>query len=103
MQWAREKFEELFKQPAENVNLYLSQPNFLETSLKQSGNQKEILDGIKNFLITAKPLSFEECVAWARLRFEEHFNNNIQQLLFNFPKYSVSRDVNKFVLGNAIS
>jgi hypothetical protein len=36
-----------------------------------------------------KAISFEQCVIWARLRFEELFNNNIQQLLFNFPRDAV--------------
>ncbi|CAG8452464.1 12540_t:CDS:10 [Ambispora gerdemannii] len=90
IQWARELFEGLFKQPAENVNQYLSQPNFVELTMKQGANQKDILEGIRNFLVTAKPLSFDECIAWARLRFEELYNNNIQQLLFNFPKDSIT-------------
>ncbi|RUP12667.1 hypothetical protein BC936DRAFT_139798, partial [Jimgerdemannia flammicorona] len=90
IQWSRDLFEGLFRQPAENVNLYLSQPNFIETSLKQSGNQKELLESLRNFLVTEKPLSFDECIHWARLRFEEFYNNNIQQLLFNFPKDSVT-------------
>jgi len=89
IQWARDLFEGLFKQPAENVNLYLSQPNYIESSLKQAGNQKELLEIIRDNLVN-KPLSFEQCVAWARLRFEEYFNNSIKQLLFNFPKDSVT-------------
>lgn len=27
----------------------------------------------------------DECVHWARLKFEEYFHNSIAQLLFNFP------------------
>ncbi|RUS22414.1 ubiquitin-activating emzyme E1 [Endogone sp. FLAS-F59071] len=90
IQWSRDLFEGLFRQPAENVNLYLSQPNFIDVTLKQSGNQKEVFESLRNFLVTEKPLSFDECAHWARLRFEELYNNNIQQLLFNFPKDSVT-------------
>ncbi|KAI8927066.1 hypothetical protein BC831DRAFT_413232 [Entophlyctis helioformis] len=86
IQWARDLFEGLFKQPAENVNLYLREANYIESLLKQGGNQKETIDNILAFLVTAKPLSFDECIVWARLKFEEHFNNTIQQLLYNFPK-----------------
>ncbi|CAI2176207.1 9623_t:CDS:10 [Funneliformis geosporum] len=88
IQWARDKFEELFKVPAENVNMYLSQAGYVEGTLKHGSGSKGILEGIQNFLVTARPLTFEACVAWARLKFEEYFNNNIQQLLFNFPKDS---------------
>lgn len=88
--WARDLFETYFVQPAENVNLYLSQPNFIETTLKQSGNQKQILQTIKDYLVSAKPITFEECIMWARKQFEEQYNNNIQQLLYTFPKDSVT-------------
>jgi len=88
--WARDLFESYFVQPAENVNLYLSQPNFLESTLKQSGNQKQILQTIKNYLVNEKPVTFEECIAWGRKQFEEQYNNNIQQLLYTFPKDSTT-------------
>ncbi|KAL7267187.1 E1 ubiquitin-activating protein [Rhizina undulata] len=88
--WARELFETYFVQPSENVNLYLSQPNFLESTLKQTGNQKQILETIRDYLVLAKPITFEECIIWARLEFEKQYNNAIQQLLFNFPKDSTT-------------
>lgn len=43
-----------------------------------------------NCLTRDKALTFDQCIAWARLRFEELFNNNIQQLLYNFPKDAVT-------------
>jgi ubiquitin-activating enzyme E1 len=30
--------------------------------------------------------SFEECVAWARLHFQEYFHNRVAQLTFTFPE-----------------
>lgn len=97
--WSRDTFENYFAQSAENVNLYLSQPNFLESTLKQSGNQRQILQTIKDYLVTYKPITFEECIAWARKEFEEQFNNNIQQLLFTFPKDSVTSSGTPFWSG----
>ena len=88
--WAREMFEAYFVKPAETVNLYLSQPNYLETTLKQGGNEKATLETIRDFLVEDKPLSVEDCIQWARIQFEKQFNNAIQQLLYNFPKDSVS-------------
>ncbi|KAG0265948.1 SPS-sensor component ptr3 [Actinomortierella ambigua] len=90
IQWARDAFEGYFKQPAENVNLYLSQPNYIEGLLKDKGNSTATLTSIQEYLVNNKPLSFEECIAWARQQFEIQFNNNIKQLLFNFPKDSVT-------------
>lgn len=88
--WARELFETSFVKSAETVNLYLTQPNYLETTLKQGGNEKATLETIRDFLVTDKPLSFEDCIIWARMLFERQYNNAIQQLLYNFPKDSVS-------------
>jgi ubiquitin-activating enzyme E1 len=81
------------------VNLYLSQPNFLESTLKDSGNQLEILETLQSFLVTARPIVFEECIIWARLEFEKRFTNEIQQLLYNFPKDSVTSSGQPFWSG----
>ncbi|TPX71107.1 hypothetical protein SpCBS45565_g01260 [Spizellomyces sp. 'palustris'] len=99
IQWARDMFEGLFKQPAENVNMYLSQNNYIETTLSQGGNQKENIESIFNFLVTQKPTLFEECIAWARLKFEELYTNTIKQLLFNFPKDAVTSSGTPFWSG----
>jgi len=86
IQWARDIFEGLFKNQAENVNSYLRNPTFLESLQKQSGGTKlETLQSIKSCLVTDKPVKFEHCIQWARIRFEDYFNNNIKQLLYNFP------------------
>ncbi|KAI6247463.1 Ubiquitin-activating enzyme E1 1 [Erysiphe necator] len=88
--WARELFESYFVKPAEVVNLYLTQPSYLETSLKQNGNEVATLETIRDFLVEERPLSVEDCIKWARIQFEKLFNNAIQQLLFNFPKDCVT-------------
>ncbi|KAJ8133296.1 hypothetical protein O1611_g324 [Lasiodiplodia mahajangana] len=88
--WARELFETSFVKSAETVNLYLTQPNYLDTTLKQGGSEKPTLETIRDYLVTDKPLSFEDCIIWARMLFEDKYNNTIQQLLFNFPKDAVS-------------
>merc|ERR1719502_1452703 len=85
IQWARDSFEGFFKQSAEDVNSYLSQPDFLPALERQPGVRKPTLDGIRSNLVSEKPISLEQCVVWARLRFEELFHNSIAQLLYNFP------------------
>lgn len=85
--WSKEyMFEKCFVKAPQTVNLYLTQPNFLETTFKQGGNQKETLETIRNFLTTERPRTFEDCIAWARMLFETEFANKVQQLLYNFPK-----------------
>ena len=105
IQWGRDLFEGLFTQPAENVNMYLTQPDYIESLIKQGGshvihvNKKESLETILKFLVTEKPLTFEECIVWARLKFEDLFSNTIKQLLYNFPKDSVTSQGVKFWSG----
>ncbi|KAA8910969.1 hypothetical protein TRICI_003980 [Trichomonascus ciferrii] len=88
--WAKNLFQEYFTDAPQNVNLYLSQPNFVESTLKQSGDQKGILETIYSYLVTNRPLTFEECIEWARLEFERRYNNDIKQLLYNFPLDAVT-------------
>ncbi|KAJ9293270.1 hypothetical protein DTO271G3_7993 [Paecilomyces variotii] len=86
--WARDLFQTYFVGPPEAVNMYLSQPNYIEQTLKQAGNEKQTLEHLNTFLVTDKPLSFDDCIVWARQQFEAQYNNAIQQLLYNFPKDS---------------
>ncbi|KAL8797238.1 MAG: hypothetical protein Q9182_007237 [Xanthomendoza sp. 2 TL-2023] len=88
--WAKEKFHQYFVGPPETVNLYIQQSNYVEQTLKQSGNEIPTLQSVLDFLVTEKPLNFDDCILWARHQFEKEYNNAIQQLLFNFPKDSTT-------------
>jgi len=90
LQWARDYFEGDFKQAAEDVNAYLSSPNFEETLNAQQNTKTETLLKIRKTLVEERPYSFEECIVWARLKFEQLFNNDIKQLLHNFPPDQVT-------------
>uniref|UniRef100_A0A8C1HY99 E1 ubiquitin-activating enzyme n=1 Tax=Cyprinus carpio carpio TaxID=630221 RepID=A0A8C1HY99_CYPCA len=79
LQWARDEFEGLFKQPVEN------------RTLKLPGAQPlEVVEAVYKSLVTDYPRSWEDCVAWARNHFQCQYNNNIRQLLHNFPPDQVS-------------
>lgn len=91
IQWARDEFEGLFRNPQENVSLYINDPKFMERTLKLSGVlPMETLEGIKKTLVDDKPSSFSDCILWARLHWEEQFSNQIKQLLYNFPPDQVT-------------
>ncbi|KAJ3572643.1 hypothetical protein NP233_g2953 [Leucocoprinus birnbaumii] len=90
IEWSRMQFDSLFVKPPQAVNAYLSEPNYLESNLKYSGQQKEQIEQLVSFLVTNKPLTFEECIVWARLQFERDYNNDIRQLLFSLPKDAVT-------------
>lgn len=52
---------------------------------------QEVLEVFEGFLesgsqeLKRDALNHERCIIWARMRFEKYFNNQIQQLRFNFP------------------
>lgn len=86
LQWARDEFEGLFKIGPETALKYLTDPDFMDRTLKMAGNQPiEMLELVKRFLILERPIKFDDCVKWARLHWQEQYDNQIQQLLFNFP------------------
>ncbi|CCH60861.1 hypothetical protein TBLA_0D03620 [Henningerozyma blattae CBS 6284] len=82
--WAKSLFQGYFTDAPENVNMYLTDPNFIEQTMKQSGDVKGILESISDS-VTKKPTNFDDCIEWARLEFEKKFNHDIKQLLYNFP------------------
>lgn len=86
LQWARDQFEGLFTQGPETATQYLSDPKFLERTLKLPGQQPaETLNQVQQVLVSDRPKTFEDCITWARNLFEENYCNTIKQLLFNFP------------------
>ncbi|KAH8384761.1 hypothetical protein KR093_007810 [Drosophila rubida] len=101
LQWARDSFEGVFKQAAENAAQYISDPQFTERILKLPGIQPlEILESIKaSTLLDDKPKSFADCVEWARLYWEDQYANQIKQLLFNFPPDQVTTSGQPFWSG----
>ena len=99
IEWAMDFFSGTFKSDPETVNRFLNYqaesgsfgvPPEFET-------QKDRLEAIaKNLPV---PGSFKECIQWACLKFQELFSSNIKQLLFNFPKDSITSNGTPFWSG----
>jgi len=88
IEWARDLFGGFFKNQAEDVNNYLENPDYVK-KLKANTNMgvlKKTMEGIATYLQKANNMNIEQCVAWARVQFEELFHNNIAQLIYNFPE-----------------
>lgn len=87
LQWAREWFEEQYKQVPEVTNQYLSLPPdaFKHTLASQQNMKLDSLSKIKESLVEAFPTSIQDCLIWARMRFEDLFCHRIKQLLIAFP------------------
>ena len=86
IQWARDFFEGTFTQASDDANQYLGNNEAFLKSLESQQNVKlDILQRLHSSLVKERPTTFEECIEWARLKFEELFANNPKQLLHNFP------------------
>ncbi|KAF8564270.1 hypothetical protein P879_09148 [Paragonimus westermani] len=101
LQWARDLFEGLFVQQTQCVASFLREPaKFLEKTLSGPGNQPlETLETLKANLVDKRPTTFEECVSWARMLWQDLFANTISQLLFNFPADHVTSTGSNFWSG----
>jgi ubiquitin-activating enzyme E1 len=100
LQWARDYFAGIFTQNAEDVNAYLSSPDFAKQLEGQQNTKMDTLKSIQNTLVDERPRSFEDCVVWARLKYEDLFVNQIQQLLHNFPEDQITSSGTKFWSGS---
>lgn len=94
IQWGRDVFEGLFRSQIESSNAFLADPSHFLSSLESQsvGSRLETLGHVHSCLIEDAPKTFDDCIVWGRLKFEEFFANNIKQLLFNFPKDMVQKD-----------
>ncbi|KAL0482023.1 ubiquitin-activating enzyme E1 [Acrasis kona] len=93
IQWSRDLFEGMFNKAPSDVNTYLTKADFVQEMDQQ---KRTILEGIYENLVSSKPVNFEECVVWARLKFEQLYNNQILQLLYNFPLDMTTSSGTKF-------
>ena len=79
-------FEGTFTQAPLTASQYVEDPSFKEKTLALPGAQPlETLQTVHKLIIKEKPDNFADCVAWARLTWQELFHNSIAQLLHNFP------------------
>lgn len=100
LQWARDNFEGIFKQAAENAAEYLEDPNFVERVMKLPGSQPlEMMENVKHALVEERPRNIQDCVEWARNHWQDQYNNQIRQLLFNFPPDQVTSSGQPFWSG----
>ena len=100
LQWARDYFEGIFKQNAEDVNTYLTSSDYAASLAGQQNTKLDTLKSIHSTLVDDRPTSFDDCIVWARLKFEDLFSNQIQQLLHNFPEDQVTSSGAKFWSGS---
>ncbi|XP_039551350.1 ubiquitin-like modifier-activating enzyme 7 isoform X2 [Passer montanus] len=79
LQWARDEFEGLFQLPAEQVNQFMEDPAFLE---QQPPGQvvEQVWERLRE-----RPRDWQDCVRWARRRWQSCYHDAIAQLLHIYP------------------
>ncbi|KAJ4907398.1 Ubiquitin-activating enzyme E1 1 [Raphanus sativus] len=86
--WARSEFEGLLEKTPAEVNAYLSSPVEYTNSMMSAGDAqaRDTLERIVECLEKEKCEDFQDCLTWARLRFEDYFVNRVKQLIYTFPE-----------------
>merc|ERR1719418_238880 len=100
LQWARDLFEGQFTQAPLTASQYVEDATFKDKTLALPGAQPlETLQTVLRLIVKEKPDNFDDCVAWARLTWQELFHNQIAQLLHNFPPDQVTSTGSPFWSG----
>ncbi|XP_075515549.1 ubiquitin-activating enzyme E1 1-like isoform X1 [Primulina tabacum] len=86
--WARSEFEGLLEKTPAEVNAYLSNPGEYISSVRNTGDAqaRDNLEHIIECLDRERCESFQDCIKWARLKFEDYFASRVKQLTFTFPE-----------------
>ncbi|XP_008789165.1 ubiquitin-activating enzyme E1 1 isoform X2 [Phoenix dactylifera] len=90
--WARSEFEGLLEKTPNEVNTFLSNPSEYTSAMKNAGDAqaRDLLEHVLECLDKEWCESFQDCITWARLKFEDYFANRVKQLTFTFPEDSAT-------------
>ncbi|KAK9668516.1 hypothetical protein RND81_13G066100 [Saponaria officinalis] len=90
--WARSEFEGLLEKTPAEVNAYLSNPGEYAAAMIKAGDAqaRDTLERVIECLDTDRCETFQDCITWARLRFEDYFSNRVKQLTFTFPEDAIT-------------
>ncbi|CAA0816861.1 Ubiquitin-activating enzyme E1 2 [Striga hermonthica] len=86
--WARSEFEGLLEKTPAEVNAYLSNPVEYASAMRNAGDAqaRDNLERVIECLDKERCESYQDCITWARLKFEDYFANRVKQLTFTFPE-----------------
>ncbi|XAR55794.1 hypothetical protein NMG60_11035997 [Bertholletia excelsa] len=96
--WARSEFEGLLEKTPAEVNAYLTNTKEYTSVMKNAGDAqaRDTLERVLECLDKERCETFQDCIAWARLRFEDYFANRVKQLTFTFPEDAVTSNGTPF-------
>ena len=90
--WARSEFEGLFEKSPGEANAFLAKPAEYAEAARRAGDAsaRENLEKVAECLLVSRCETYQECLAWARVRFQEVFHDKIAQLTYTFPEDAVT-------------
>ena len=80
VEWARDKFGKLFTQKPRSLAKLLEDTDFAPTNMQELQTLKQAVKLLKKM-----PTNFDDCIRYARHKFQKYFVNDIRQLLFTYP------------------
>jgi ubiquitin-activating enzyme E1 len=86
--FARSEFEGLLEKTPADANAYLENPEKYVHDVTHSSDAaaKENLKRVAEALIDDRCSTFDECIKWARTKFQTQFHDRIKQLTYTFPE-----------------
>lgn len=86
--WARSEFEGLLEKTPAEANAFLMKPEEYKAAMKSAGDaqSRELLERVVECLVSERCETFEDCISWARRKFEDYFSNRVKQLTYTFPE-----------------
>ncbi|GAB4857367.1 E1 ubiquitin-activating protein [Ancistrocladus abbreviatus] len=90
--WARSEFEGLLEKTPTEVNAYLNNPAEYGSAMRNAGDAqaRDTLERVIECLDKEKCETFQDCITWARVKFEDYFSDRVKQLTFTFPEDAVT-------------
>ncbi|EFA81095.1 hypothetical protein PPL_05931 [Heterostelium album PN500] len=85
IQWSRDKFEKLFCINPSELDKFINESDYITKLLNSQVNNKIAICKSLSKMMSQYPQSFEDCIRYARVKFEKLYNHNVLQLLKAYP------------------
>ncbi|CAE8636731.1 unnamed protein product [Polarella glacialis] len=101
IEWARDAFEQLFVEGPREVNTFLTETAKYLAKVPSEGSGTSQLARLRRVktMLEQRGGSFDVCVDFAVMEFQEKFHDSIAQLLHTFPADHVTSEGSKFWSG----
>ena len=98
--WAKEQFfTEFHEKPSQAAKYMRNRDSYITTLQSQNNSRYRNLTYLKDMVGNSIPMTFDDCIAWARFQFDVYFKHSILQLLSNYPANKRTDDGKYFWTG----